>query len=382
MTDLPSHPTLDDIRKDCFVLDSDEFVVPSHLRLISHDRFTPIPGLSVEQIPSGRLSAFFKPISLLYYLFWSLKLFFAADKNTVIIATGAGGFFLPLGFLNRLPFFRKRTILLWDLFVEYRLGRERRLWFFPFVKFRTKWKEAVARFVMRGYSLIVVWSKNEVTGLAQYYRLPESLFVFSPFKANHSKHPNYDLPLNNFVFSGGNGKRDYKTLVEAVRGTDIPVIISATNPQFRQEIEFVPNVMMLGAPEPAFAQLQAASRFVVIPMIDSREPGIKGGGEANFCNPGWHGKPVIAVDSFAAEDYVVEGVTGFIVPCGDVKLLRKRILQLWNHPELCQQMGDNARKHVEKQFTHDQFVRRLLRLALILGDSDGGSSLAAEASSN
>jgi glycosyltransferase involved in cell wall biosynthesis len=359
--------TLNDIRKDCFVLDSDEFIVPKNVRLISPDQFTSIPEISVEQISPGRLATFFKRFSFLYYFFWSLRLFLAADPNTVIITSGAGGFFLPLGFLNRLPFFRRRTILLWDLFVEYRLGREKRLWFFPFVKFKTKWKEAIGRYVMQGYTLIIVWSRNEVTGLSKYYRLPESLFVFSPFKANHSKHPNYDLPLDNFVFSGGNGKRDYKTLVEAVRGTNIPVIISTTKPQFRQEIEFAPNVMMLGAPEPAFAQLQAACRFAVVSMIDSKSPGIKGGGETNYCNAAWHRKPVIFVDNIVAQDYVVEGETGFIVPCGNVELLRKRILQLWNDPELCKRMGENARKHVEKYFTHALFIRRLLRLALVLG---------------
>ncbi|MCL2303848.1 MAG: glycosyltransferase [Planctomycetaceae bacterium] len=367
---MTSNPTLEEIRKDCFVLDSEDFQIPENVRLISPENFSTIasiPEISVEYIPPGRLATCFKRIPFLYYLLWSLRLLFAADKNTVIIVIGSGGFFLPLGFLNRLAFFCRRTILLWGLFVEYRLGRERRLWFFPFVKFKMEWKEAIARFVMQGYSQILVWSRKEVTGLAKYYKLPESLFLFFRYKANHSKRPTYDIPLNNFVFSGGNGKRDYKTLVEAVRGTDVPLIISATKPQFRQEIEFAPNVIMLGAPEPAFGQLQAACRFAVVAMMDSSVPGIKGGGEANLCNPGWHGKPVIALDNMSAEDYIVEGVTGFIVPCGDVELLRKRILQLWNDPELCRQMGENARKHVEKHFTHFLFIRRTLRLAFILG---------------
>jgi len=286
----------------------------------------------------------------------------------VIIVTGAGGFFLPLGFLNRLSFFRKRTILLWDLFVEYRLGREKQLWFFPFVKFKTKWKEAIGRYVMQGYSLHVLWSRRQVITHAEYYHLSESLFIFLPFKANHSKNDSSDIRIDNFIFAGGNSKRDYKTLIEAVRDTEIPIIISATAPEVRRQIDSLPCVITLAASEPAFGQLQMASRFVVLPLDDSE---LRGAGEANFCNPGWHSKPVIAVDNISAKDYIVEGVTGFIVPCGDVELLRKRIVQLWNDPELCRQMGENARKHVEKYFTHTLFIQRLLRLAVVLGQNQG-----------
>jgi len=188
--------------------------------------------------------------------------------------------------------------------------------------------------------------------------------VFLPFKANHSKGPSYDIPIGNYVFAGGNGKRDYRTLVEAVRGTGIPVIISATDPAVLGQIERLPNVIALAAREPAFAQLQAGARLVVVPMIDT---GLKGGGEANMCNGMWHGKPVIAVDRMAAGDYIIEGQTGYIVSPGDVTLLRCRIVELWSDPEKCCEMGRKAKEHVEANFTHEAFIRRLLRLAKLCG---------------
>ncbi len=57
---------------------------------------------------------------------------------------------------------------------------------------------------------------------------------------------------------------------------------------------------------------------MVVPIVCTD---LRGGGETNFCNAMWHGKPVIAADSISAKDYIVEGETGYIVPAGDWEAL-------------------------------------------------------------
>ena len=370
---VSDNPTWEQVRADYHSLDGSGFVFPSEVRLISHECFSEHYEVPVKYIaPNGfvRLFRWIVPISTFLY---ALQLFLAADKNTVILVNGgSGGLWLMLGFLNRVPILRRRKLFLWDVFVEYFLGTEKRLKFFPLIKVKTRWKETIARQALAGYDLIVKWSRKQAVAHARYYRLPEEKFVFLPYKANHSNKSRYtqgglcNIALGRFVFSGGNGKRDYKCLVDAVRGTDIPVVISATNPAVRKQIELLPNIILLGAPEPAFAQLQSICTLAVVPMIDS---GLKGGGEANFCNTMWHGKPVIACCNMAAEDYIIEGETGFVVPSGDSELLRRRILELWNDPERAEQIGRNGHRHVAENFTHDLFIRRLLRLALLFGET-------------
>ena len=366
-------PTWEQIRVDYHALDGSEFVPPEGVRLISHEHYADDNEVPVEFIAPNRLVRLFRLFGSVATLLYALQLFLAADKNTVVLVNGgSGGLWQLLGCLNRIPIFRRRNLFLWDVFVEYFLGTEKRLKFFPFIKVKTRWKEAIARHALAGYNLIVKWSRKQAIAHARYYRLPEEKFIFLPYKSNHSnasRFPQSDLcnvSLGRFVFSGGNGKRDYKCLVDAVRGTDIPVVISATDPTVRKQIELLPNIILLGAPEPAFAQLLSISTLVVIPMIDS---GLKGGGEANFCNAMWHGKPVIACCNMAAEDYILESETGFVVPSGDSELLRQRILELWNDPELAEQMGSSGHRHVAENFTHDLFIRRLLRLALLFGAS-------------
>jgi len=371
-TDTSANPTLDEVHDDIFLLDSSDFVIPESVHLISNVIFSNDNEVQVKNSAPGGLARLFQRFPLIIALIHSFRLFFAADKNTVIMIDGSHPWvWLFTGYLNRLFFFRKRTMFLWDSFLEYKLGTEKRLWFFPFIKIKTAWKESLARGALLGYDMITVWSRKQVSAHAEYFRLPKEKLIYLPFKSNHSNRKRFpevlcNIPLGKFVFSGGNGKRDYKCLVDAVRGTDVAVVISSTDPKVRKEIEFLPNVILLGAPEPAFAQLQVICYFAVVPMIHS---GLKGGGETNICNAMGHEKPVIACCNIAAEDYIVEGETGFVVPVGNSELLRQRILELWNNPDLVEQMGRNAKQRVEEYFTHDKFVRRLLRLAILLGDS-------------
>ncbi len=341
-------PSLSEVQQDWRRLDAADFDALRGVRLVSHEVFTSCPDVKVDFIPPGPVARLFRFSTVLFDLFYAIRLLRETREDCVLILNGGAGWlwiFVALG--NRFCVLRRRRILCWDIFVEVD-GR---------------WKMALIRAAMPGLDLSVLWSKDQVSSHARFLDMPENRFIFLPFKANHSKGPRYNLPLGNFVFAGGNWKRDYRCLIEAVRGTDIPFIVSATAPEIRKQIGLLPNVIVLGAPEPAFAQLQAASRFVVLPMIYT---GLKGGGEANFCNGMWHGKPVIAADSIAAKDYIIDGETGYVVPSGDSQSLRRRILELWNDYEKCACMGRSARSHAEANFTHVQFIRRLLRLATLV----------------
>jgi glycosyltransferase involved in cell wall biosynthesis len=352
------------VREDWHLLDDEAFPEIGSVKLVSHEDFSSTPEIPVRYIEPGPLAALFARVPLLYWFFYAWRLL-ARGRDAVLIVNGGNALLWFWCGLLRACFFRSSKLFCWDIFVEFILGSEKRVPFLPFLRITTRHKELLARFILSQYELNVLWSAKQVPAHARHFKLPAEKFIFLPFKANHSKNEGFHIDMGNFIFAGGNGKRDYRCLIEAVRGTGIPVIISATDPAVRKTIEQLPNVMVVGAPEPAFGMLQAASRLVVIPMIYS---GLKGGGEANFCNAMWHGKPIVAADSIAASDYVVEGETGFVTESGDSHALRERILQLWKDPGLCQEMGRKGRQHVEKYFTHRLFIRRLLRLALICGN--------------
>lgn len=74
------------------------------------------------------------------------------------------------------------------------------------------------------------------------------------------------------------------------------------------------------------------------------------------------GKPTVVSENGGLPDAVVDGVTGFIVPPGDVDALAERIVMLLRDPRLARQFGENARKRVEHHFEISAMMRAYERL--------------------
>lgn len=63
-----------------------------------------------------------------------------------------------------------------------------------------------------------------------------------------------------------------------------------------------------------------------------------------------HGRPVVASDVPSLREIIQDGVTGYLVPVGDVLQLARRTRALFENPALRQQIGAAAREYVETHF--------------------------------
>ena len=68
------------------------------------------------------------------------------------------------------------------------------------------------------------------------------------------------------------------------------------------------------------------------------------------------GLPVVAYDIRGCNDLVVDGVTAFLVPLGDVASLVKKLAWLATHHQERQQLGEAGRKRIEETFALDKVV--------------------------
>ncbi len=69
----------------------------------------------------------------------------------------------------------------------------------------------------------------------------------------------------------------------------------------------------------------------------------------------------IATNLFAHPEIIEEGVTGFLVPPGDLATLRKKIEHVLSHPDEAKTMGQRGRAEVLKRFTWDAVAQRCLQ---------------------
>ena len=74
------------------------------------------------------------------------------------------------------------------------------------------------------------------------------------------------------------------------------------------------------------------------------------------------GVPVVATRVAGVPEAVRDGVTGFLAEVGDVEGLAKGILRLLRDEELRKRMGGEARRLVEREFSYDAVIPRLVGL--------------------
>jgi len=79
-------------------------------------------------------------------------------------------------------------------------------------------------------------------------------------------------------------------------------------------------------------------------------------------------KPVITSNVPGYTDTVEHGVTGFIVPSGDIHALSKRILEISMHRDFGYTLGNSGRKKVEAEFDVKKTVNRIQEIYRVVLD--------------
>lgn len=180
---------------------------------------------------------------------------------------------------------------------------------------------------------------------------------------------------NDMICSVGMEARDYPTLIEALRTTTIPchIAVGAARGEIFQtvkklyDIKQMPQNVTVGYKSPAeLRELYMRSLFVVVPLMSTDSDN----GLTTILESMAMGKPVICSDVEGQIDVIQDGVTGFYVPQGNPVALRASMIRLWNNPELARQMGQNARRHIEKHHSIEQFVEAIQREVTETASSD------------
>lgn len=272
-------------------------------------------------------------------------------KGRAIIVSNAKGVDLLFIFLSKILYGRRLTTFTYDLNLRVPKRRLGRL----LARFR--------RVLLRSVDVFICMHKD-VSGYTQNYGIHPERCEYVPFKPN-----NWDLVDSvsvrdgDYVVALGASHRDYRTLLEAVRGVQIPVKIILPRERIKAhnadigESPFPDNVQHLethGGRE-GWNQYLAESRLVVIPILAEA---IQPAGISVYLEAMALGKPVVITRGASTEGILDERLA-VLVPPGNPQALRDGILRVWNDEPLRRSLGAAGKEYARSLGDHKRLVAEI-----------------------
>jgi len=230
---------------------------------------------------------------------------------------------------------------------------------------------------------LVTWTSVQRRFAIERLGFPEERCYFVRYQVDQLFFRPQDSP-EDMICGVGAEMRDYPTLLDALRGTDLKCHIATDHVRIPGRVRLtadrrvpIETYRALAGPNVTFGRLSgflelrelyARSRFVVVPLVASNSDN----GGTVILQAMAMGKPVICSRTRGQVDVIEDGVNGLLVPIGDPRALREAVLALWNDPDRTRAMGARARAHVERLHTIEQFsdsVRNAVEASLVGADA-------------
>jgi glycosyltransferase involved in cell wall biosynthesis len=176
-------------------------------------------------------------------------------------------------------------------------------------------------------------------------------------------HPNEESPgpgETPLVCAIGLERRDYPTLLEAVRGLPLRLVITASSAWSKQVSSTTgralpDNVIVKKFSYAGLRKLYRDSAFMVMPLENvDFAAGVTAILEAMAME-----RAVICSRAPGQTDLIVDGENGVYVPVGDVERMRAALTELLADPERARRMGERGRELIRERATLERYVGAL-----------------------
>jgi len=218
--------------------------------------------------------------------------------------------------------------------------------------------------------VIFAYSTWQKQFIERRWKLPPDRVEFTPFMVDanffapqQAREDGYQpqQPQQPMICAVGLEFRDYPTLLQAVKGLDLQVVIAAASPWSKRADttaghEIPGNVTIRRFTQYELRDLYAASQFVVLPLYHVNfQAGVTSILEGMAME-----KAILCTRTPGQTDVIVEDETGVYVPAGDADALRLAILDLLNNPEKAARLGKNGRQVILEKMSLECYVKRLV----------------------
>ena len=215
------------------------------------------------------------------------------------------------------------------------------------------------RWMYRGVDRLVYFSPNQTEVYRDVLGIPEERLSFVPFGIDHEYFTPRDVEEEGFVLAVGRDKgRDWATLFDAVRGTDLDLRV-VCRPEDVAGQDVPPNATVLGTVDRStYRDLTARARAVVVATRPLAYPT----GQSVTLESMAMGKCCVVSDTPAMAPYLRDGVDAVLVPPQDPAALRAALLRVVDDPDLRKRVGVAAREAVERRFNAPAMWREIAGL--------------------
>jgi glycosyltransferase involved in cell wall biosynthesis len=236
------------------------------------------------------------------------------------------------------------------------------LWYVPKGRVLRAFKRLQFLLLSRAVDVFVVWASHEIDDYSKAFKISATKLRFIPHHHTLEGY-SYVVAEGDYLFSGGDGDRDYVSLLTALETLPVSAIIATRiKPTPVDEKNRLVSIKPVTSSE--FRSLMAGAKIVVIPM---KKGLLHSGGQQTYLNAMALGKPVIVADDKGARDYIEDGVNGLLVPAENPILLRNAIKTVLENEDLRQSLMRGARQTLDQYSTPSCMIKILeLTSAMIL----------------
>lgn len=225
------------------------------------------------------------------------------------------------------------------------------LWTKSTNRLRYLFHRAILRITSKSVDRFIVWARRDIKAFSETFHIPQEKFLFVPYHTTLDS-VNPTPHSGGYVFSGGNEGRDYETLLLAVQGLPLKLLIASTSPGLFSHMSIPENVEIKGFSHEEYLQKMAECLINIVPLESG---GLRTGGHQTYLNSMWLGKPTIVNDPEGACDYIKHMEDGFLVAPKDPKALRAAIEFLLSRRDVMDEMAVRAAQKAKHYSTEEHF---------------------------
>lgn len=227
-------------------------------------------------------------------------------------------------------------------------------WTFNLGSVSQAWKGRIAGLILRRVDIFIVHSCVEEKVYSDWLKIPKHRFRFIPLQRGAP--PKFEGSTTPpYIVSMGSANRDYSTLIEAISGADIPVIIISKE-SILATIPDLPQVTkMHSLPYVECLKILAGARLNIVPLKNI----VTASGQISFLNAMRMGIPTIATKSAGTVDYIEDMKTGILIEPNDAEAMQEAILKLWKDDAFHSKISAKAIEHADNYFSDEAAAQHL-----------------------